>query len=174
MTNSSFQENLSHMKSAHNLIIPLEKYLTDYEKCFKLIAQKIFTYKACLGCDYQNFSTLISLQNHMIDTNHFYINDEDLEEHLSSFYDIKKLSQIDDIGIKLTKQYKILKLKLNIKSNNEEEEEDLEPFELPNGELLTNDGKVLGNKIYKIYYKQKVRLNKFEGMIQSEDFKKKN
>ena len=33
---------------------------------------------------------------------------------------------------------------------------------LPNGELLLQNGKTLGNKEFKIYYKQKFHINKYE------------
>ena len=33
---------------------------------------------------------------------------------------------------------------------------------LPNGELLLQDGTTLGNKEYKVYYKQKFHFNKYE------------
>ena len=46
-----------------------------------------------------------------------------------------------------------------VKSN--EGDEDYEPMTLPNGELLLEDGSTLGNKQYKIYYKQKFHINKF-------------
>ena len=57
-----------------------------------------------------------------------------------------------------------------------EEDEDFEPLTLPNGELLLEDGSVLGNKIYNIYYKQRIRLNKYENLQKElrEQFKMKN
>ena len=35
---------------------------------------------------------------------------------------------------------------------------------LPNGELLLQDGTTLGSKDYKIYYKQKFHVNKYESL----------
>ena len=66
--NPSILENFEHMKKVHGLDIPLESYLSDVESCIKLMAKKIFTYKACLGCDNQNFENVYSLQNHMVKT----------------------------------------------------------------------------------------------------------
>ena len=39
---------------------------------------------------------------------------------------------------------------------------DFEPMTLPNGELLLEDGTILGNKIYNIYYKQRIKTSKYE------------
>ncbi len=63
---NSLEENYQHMKTIHHLDIPLEPYLKDIENCVKLMAKKVFTYKACLGCDNQNFENTWSLQNHMV------------------------------------------------------------------------------------------------------------
>lgn len=46
--------------------------------------------------------------------------------------------------------------------NDDEDEDDFEPMTLPNGELLLQNGKTLGNKEFKIYYKQKFHINKYE------------
>ena len=43
-------------------------------------------------------------------------------------------------------------------------------MELPNGELLLQNGRVIGNKIYNIYYKQRVRLNRYEGLMSTREF----
>lgn len=47
----------------------------------------------------------------------------------------------------------------------DDEDSDYEPIELPNGELLMEDGTVIGNKIYQVYYKQRLHMNKFEGLV---------
>ena len=180
------------MKIVHHLDIPLESYLKDIESCVKLMAKKVFTYKACLGCDSQNFENVWSLQNHIvtriyiqIDKQHSYINLEDLEDHLYFYYDVSKLSEVKDNNIRLTKAYKILRLKLKLNRkeetkkikeiNDEEEEYDIddsidEPIELPNGELLLQSGKVVGNKFYNLYYKQRVKINRFEGVMSTREF----
>jgi hypothetical protein len=189
---TSLNENYEHMKSVHNLDIPLEAFLKDIQGAINLIAKKIFTYKACLGCDSQNFETIWALQNHIvniiykqIDSKHIYINLEDLEDHLCYFYDKDKLSQVKDNNIRLTKAYKILKFKLKLKrkepvkriqeDDEEWEDEDSieDPIELPNGELLLQSGKVLGNKYYHIYYKQRVKINRFEGVMSTREFEQK-
>lgn len=44
---------------------------------------------------------------------------------------------------------------------------DYEPMRLPNGELLLEDGSVLGNKIYNIYYKQRIHISKYDTLQKS-------
>lgn len=115
---------------------------------------------------------------------------EDLEDHLINFYDVDKLSQVKDNNIRLTKAFKLLKMKLKFSKIKESEKENEdndnddeeqaeeqdsleEPVELPNGELLLQNGKVLGNKYYQIYYKQRVKLNRFEGVMSTVEFERK-
>ena len=51
-------------------------------------------------------------------------------------------------------------MKKIIKSD--EGDDDYEPMTLPNGELMLEDGTTLGNKEYKIYYKQRFHINKYQ------------
>ena len=46
----------------------------------------------------------------------------------------------------------------------EDSDNDYDPLTLPNGELLLEDGTILGNKIYNIYYKQRIRINRYESL----------
>jgi hypothetical protein len=145
----------------------------------------------------------------MMDKQHTSINEEDLDEFLYKYYDKKKLLDIKEKDLRKTKEFKILKGKLNVDkkvnkektkekveedeegwetiSENEGEEQnvvtndkkkklkkeieqededsDYEPIELPNGELLMEDGTVIGNKIYQVYYRQRLHMNKFEGLV---------
>ena len=57
-----------------------------------------------------------------------------------------------------------------VKSN--EGDDDYEPMTLPNGELLLENGTTLGNKDFKIYYKQKFHVNKYQDL--QKELKEKN
>ncbi len=46
-----------------------------------------------------------------------------------------------------------------------ESEDDYEPITLPNGELLLENGTIVGNKIYQTYYKQRFHSNKYERLV---------
>lgn len=61
------------------------------------------------------------------------------------------------------KQKPINEIKKNAKEK-EESDDDYEPMELPNGELLLEDGTVLGSKIYTVYYKQRIHLSKYDDL----------
>ena len=173
----NLKNNFYHMVQMHNLEIPFIFYIKNYEELIKILAKKIFVYHACFTCDTQRFETIRSLQRHMLSKGHTVINDKDLDEFLYKYYDIKKLLSIKDKNKRKSKEFKILSLRakvakvLNeknlegdeweeIKSN--EDEDEYEPMTLPNGELLLENGTTLGNKEFKIYYKQKFHINKYE------------
>ena len=173
----NLKNNFYHMVQMHNLEIPFIFYIKNHEELIKILAKKIFVYHACFTCDTQRFETIRSLQRHMLSKGHTVINDKDLDEFLYKYYDIKKLLSIKDKNKRKSKEFKILSLRakvakvLNeknlegdeweeIKSN--EDEDEYEPMTLPNGELLLENGTTLGNKEFKIYYKQKFHINKYE------------
>ncbi len=178
--NENLKENMYHMVKKHKLDIPFVLYIKSYTDLLKLLAKKIFSYHACLTCDTQKFESIRSLQSHMLAKSHTSINDKDLDEFLFKYYDLKKLLSIKDKSIRKTKEFKILSLRArvakelkekNLEGDDEWEEvksdegdDDYEPMTLPNGELLLQDGTTLGNKEYKIYYKQRFHINKFEGL----------
>ena len=111
----------------------------------------------------------------MLSKGHTIVNEKDLEEVLYKYYDFKKLLSIKDKHKRRTKEFKILSLRARVakelKEKNidgdeweeisNEEDDDYEPMTLPNGELLLENGTTLGNKEFKIYYKQKFHINKF-------------
>jgi pre-60S factor REI1 len=178
--NENLKENMYHMVQKHKLDIPFVLYIKSYTDLLKLLAKKIFSYHACLTCDTQKFESIRSLQNHMLAKSHTSINDKDLDEFLFKYYDLKKLLSIKEKSIRRTKEFKILSLRArvakelkekNLDGDDEWEEvksnegdDDYEPMTLPNGELLLEDGTTLGNKEYKVYYKQRFHINKYEGL----------
>ena len=164
------------MVQSHNLEIPFIFYIKSYEELIKILAKKIFVYHACFTCDTQRFESIRSLQRHMLSKGHTIVNEKDLDEFLYKYYDIKKLLSIKDKNKRKSKEFKILSLRFKVakvlkeknlegdewEEINEEEEDDYEPMTLPNGELLLENGTTLGNKEFKIYYKQKFHVNKYE------------
>lgn len=205
-TKESLEKNIFHMVDIHKLDVPFLFCIKNYHKLIELLAKKIFKHHACLTCDAQKFNSHYSLQNHMVDKAHTRINNEDLDEYLYKFYDMKKLLALKDTNFRKMKEFKILalrhkvanRIKENKKQSKKIEEEggdsdeweeeiqetekeekittiikreeskeedisdgDFEPMELPNGELLLEDGTVLGSKIYNIYYKQRIYISKY-------------
>ena len=187
--NENLKENMYHMVQEHKLDIPFVLYIKNYPELIKLLAKKIFTYHACLYCDTQKFETIRSLQKHMLAKGHLQINDKDLDEFIFKYYDLKKLLSIKDKNKRRSKEFKILSLRArvakelkekNLEGNDEweevksdEEDEDYEPMTLPNGELLLQDGTTLGNKEYKVYYKQKFHINKYEELQKAHKMRNK-
>ena len=186
--NENLKENMYHMVEKHKLDIPFVLYIKSYTELLKLLAKKIFAYHACLTCDTQKFESIRSLQKHMLAKSHTSINDKDLDEFLYKYYDLKKLLTIKDKSIRRTREFKILSLRTRVAKELKEknldgddeweevksdEEEDYEPMTLPNGELLLQDGSRLGNKDYKIYYKQKFHINKFEELQKAHKIRNK-
>ena len=171
----NLKNNFYHMVQTHNLEIPFIFYIKSYEELIKILAKKIFVYHACFTCDTQRFESIRSLQRHMLSKGHTIVNEKDLDEFLYKYYDIKKLLSIKDKNKRKSKEFKILSLRFKVakvlKEKNlegdeweeiNEEEDDYEPMTLPNGELLLENGTTLGNKEFKIYYKQKFHVNKYE------------
>ena len=186
---SDFKENCIHMVNEHKFEVPFVPYIKNYTEFLKIIAKKIFGYHACLTCDTQKFETVRSLQNHMLDKNHVVINNQDLDDFLFKYYDLKKLLSVKDKNIRKSKEFKILSLRArvakelkekNLEGDDEWEEvksdegdEDYEPITLPNGELLLESGATLGNKDYNIYYKQKFHVNKYEDLQKAHKIRNK-
>ena len=163
------------MVQIHNLEIPFIFYIKSYEELIKILSRKIFVYHACFTCDTQRFETIRSLQRHMLSKGHTTVNEKDLEEVLYKYYDFKKLLNIKDKNTRKTKEFKILSLRARVAKELKEknidgdeweeitnDDDDYEPMTLPNGELLLENGTTLGNKEFKIYYKQKFHVNKFD------------
>lgn len=191
----TIDKNIEHMVDSHRLDVPFINCISDKKELINLILRKIFEYNACLSCDSQSFTNYKSLQNHMLDKQHTYINIDDLDEYLYQYYDKKKLNEIKDKSHRKTDEFQILKYKLKLNKHKQEkkeekgdwviveeadvktkkpakeesdsEDDDVEPISLPSGELLLVDGTVAGNKIYKTYYKQRVNIKKHEKLANS-------
>ena len=177
----TLKNNFYHMVQKHELEIPFIFYIKNYEELIKLLSKKIFVYHACFTCDTQRFETIKALQSHMLSKGHTTVNYKDLDEILFKYYDLKKLLAIKDTNIRRSKEFKILSLRAKVAKelkeknlegddeweevkSDEDNEEDYEPMTLPNGELLLQNGSTLGNKDFKIYYKQKFHANKYENL----------
>ena len=174
----NLKNNFYHMVQTHNLEIPFIFYIKNYEDLIKIFAKKIFSYHACFTCDTQRFETIKALQKHMLSKGHTIVNNKDLDEFLFKYYDLKKLLSIKDKNKRRSKEFKILILRArvakelkekNLEGDDEweeiksdEEDDDYEPLTLPNGELMLEDGTTLGNKEFKIYYKQRFHVNKYQ------------
>lgn len=64
--NESLEKNIFHMLDVHKLEIPVRQAVKNAKGFLKILADKVFKYKACIYCDAQNFGSYKSLQNHMV------------------------------------------------------------------------------------------------------------
>jgi hypothetical protein len=64
--NESIEKNIFHMLEVHKLEIPVRQAVKNAKGFLKILADKVFKYKACIYCDAQNFGSYKSLQNHMV------------------------------------------------------------------------------------------------------------
>lgn len=90
--------------------------------------------------------------------------EEDMdEEGWVTDEDDEELEQEEEVK---TKTKEDVKKKVVKKDNDEEEDEsdddDTQPIEMPNGELLLSDGTIIGTKLYSVYYKQRVKIQKYQ------------
>jgi hypothetical protein len=112
LKNETIGDNVAHMIKAHKFEVPFAEHVKNVNGMMKVIIKKIFEYLSCLSCDLQGFKNYKSLQNHMLDTQHTYINAEDLEEFLYKYYDKERLLAIDDKEKRKTKEFRVLKMRL--------------------------------------------------------------
>jgi hypothetical protein len=117
------------MIKVHKFEVPFASYVKNVNGMMKVIIRKVFEYLACLSCDLQGFKNYKSLQNHMLDTQHTYINQEDLEEYLYKYYDKKRLMAIEDKDKRKSKEFKILKLKFRNAKKAEKKEANSDGWE---------------------------------------------
>jgi pre-60S factor REI1 len=83
----SFEANVTHMQTAHGLVIPHQDHLiTDLETLFAYLHLVVVGYNECICCGTRRNSTL-AVQQHMLGKGHchFDVNSEDSE--FADFYD---------------------------------------------------------------------------------------
>ena len=154
----SMKNNLEHMWKEHSFFIPKEDQCKNKEGLLKALATRIEKHKRCINCEFirtRSFISATHAQMHMRDLGHCQMNLEYLN-HYKKFYrplpanpiaeDSKKKNDADEDGSDWV-------------TESESDDSDIEPFQkrpkrLPTGELLLPDGRIIGHKRYKIYYKQ--------------------
>jgi pre-60S factor REI1 len=132
------EECLAHMSRSYGFYIPDEKYVVDMSELLEYLGGKIKAGGMCLFCNRQ-FRSAYACQNHMKDMGHCkvaYQEDDDIEE-LEDFYDYFE----DEDG----------------DNEDDEDEEEGEAYVSNIGELVLPDGRTVGNRAFKIYYKQRPR-----------------
>lgn len=89
-TSKDFDENLSHMRQAHSLIIPFQSSLAvDLQTLIWFLHMVIFSYRECIGCGKRR-QTVEAVQQHMMSMGHCRFN---LTQEISGFYLMDSLGQ---------------------------------------------------------------------------------
>eukprot|EP01017_Pseudomicrothorax_dubius_P018992 TRINITY_DN2091_c0_g1_i14.p1 TRINITY_DN2091_c0_g1~~TRINITY_DN2091_c0_g1_i14.p1 ORF type:complete len:248 (+),score=25.81 TRINITY_DN2091_c0_g1_i14:164-907(+) len=167
------------MREAHSFFILDNDYCVDVKGLLRFLAKKIEKALLCLYCENQGshgFKSAEAVQNHMVDKGHCQMNMEHYRD-FEYYYDFSK-------AIK-TKQEQTVPI-TEIEDSDEEEEDwiDLDSDEetqnqrkihpektkhyyykvhnprgqiLPTGEVKLENGKIIGNRVYRAYYHQRYR-----------------
>ena len=133
-------ENIEYMAIKYGFFIPDIEYLTDQNGLIEYLHHKIKLGKTCIFCQ-QKFSSYYGCQNHMISKSHCKIAyDEKIDgDEYNDFYDFS--STYEDID-----------------EDNENDDENTDNAEISHlGELILPNGKIVGNRVFRLVYKQKFR-----------------
>mmetsp|Transcript_10053 Transcript_10053/g.10158 ORF Transcript_10053/g.10158 Transcript_10053/m.10158 type:complete len:349 (+) Transcript_10053:25-1071(+) len=131
------EDCIIHMKISNGFFIPDREYITDMNGLLQYLGEKVKLGGICLYCQRQ-FSSGTACQHHMLSKSHCkvaYEDEVDMDE-FEDFYDFSS-SYLNDNG------------------DVEEGDRTLEISSI--GEMILLDGRVVGNRNLRIYYKQRYR-----------------
>jgi pre-60S factor REI1 len=140
-TFETIEENIHHMSLTYGFFIPDIEFLTDLPGLIQFLGEKIYYGNICLYCQ-KTFQNRIACQRHMIDKSHCKIAYEegiDMDD-ISDFYDFT--SSYEGREVQYDEEGNVIDEELQISAT---------------GELVLPDGRCLGNRIFRRYYKQKFR-----------------
>ena len=129
---------VQYMIETNGFFLPDSEYITDLEGLLLYLSEKVKIGATCLYCQ-RRFRTGRACQDHMIQMSHCkltYDDDIDMEEY-EDFYDFSSTYEDIDSG--------------------DEEEEEVAEISATTGELHLPDGRILGHRNYRQYYKQYYR-----------------
>lgn len=155
--------NLKHMLENHGFFVPDFEFVKDMGKLLEYLSKKVRELMVCLYCNNRqghNFKSPQSVQQHMIDKQHCFLNTDEDEAEFKEFYgaesdnsydiisseDEIRLDHYIDLGSQSSETCSLTLLSSqNLKI----------PAEiLKTGELKLENGKILGNKYFAKYYRQ--------------------
>ncbi|ETW06298.1 hypothetical protein H310_02589 [Aphanomyces invadans] len=162
----SLEANLTHMQKTHGFFIPDLEYLQDLDGFITYLVEKVKLGHICLYCNGKGkaFRTYKDCQKHMIDLSHCklrYEEDDDLHEY-EEFYDFTasyglvasgKMAATPDDG---STEWEDVE---EVGSDEEDDElADVQTISISDtGNLVLPDGRQLGQREYRRYYKQRHR-----------------
>lgn len=128
----SVEDCVSHMNDNHGFILPYQDYLTNMDGLLEYLGFKVGMGFQCLGCRGSGsyFGSLQAVRNHMIDKGHCMVGGDynDEDFEFDLFYEIENS----------TERYPVSMNEL--------------------GELVLNDGTLIGTKDLALAYNQEVRM----------------
>lgn len=147
LLSDDMESNLSHMQTQHGFFIPDVEYLVDLNGFLTYVAEKVQLGRMCLFCNTHGkaYSSAKDVQKHMVAKSHcklLYQPNEDLDEY-SDFYDFT--ASYDDAGV------------VDDENESEFEFSALEERSITisdTGEMVLPDGRRLGTRQMRHYYKQ--------------------
>jgi pre-60S factor REI1 len=158
---STTEECVRYMELTYGFFIPEREYLIDLPGLISYLNEKVKLGGICIYCQKQ-FVPGWPLQNHMKSKSHCkiaYEEDIDMDEFepfydFSTSYEPQKSNNNNDVDV-------------YIQSDDDDEFEDVDDDDedlvdktlevAANGELILTDGRVVGHRNYRRYYKQKYR-----------------
>lgn len=135
------EECVEYMGVTFGFFIPDIEYLVELDSMINYLNEKVKIGNVCLYCQ-RMFRTYRSCQNHMISKSHckiYYEEGIDAEE-FEDFYDFS--TTYDDENLEYDENGNIIEKSLQISSI---------------GELILPDGRVVGHRAFRKYYKQRFR-----------------
>jgi len=176
----TLKENMHYMQQKYGFFLPDKEYLVDAEGLLGYFHEKVKLGHYCLYCN-QVFPTWQGCQQHMIDKQHCKVRyEQGFWEELDPFYDFSSADKdfVSKIGADEEKDDGAIDMDVgddddvdgweDISDGEEEDEEDelYEGYEREIrrfglnvnalGELVFPDGRVVGHRALRHYYKQKV------------------
>ncbi|KAJ1499718.1 hypothetical protein HMI56_004239 [Coelomomyces lativittatus] len=141
---ATLEDNLEHMTSQHSFFIPEIDSLIDLPGLLTYLGEKVSIGHACLWCNTYDsttglFETLNDVRRHMIDKSHcqMYMDEEAIE--YAEFYDFNAMWESED----------------ETELHETSDEEPFKEMEVDEAmQLVLPNGKALGHRQLKTYYKQ--------------------
>lgn len=138
----SVDECLQYMSSKYGFFIPDFEFLEDLPGLLEYLSEKVRLGNICLYCQ-KRFRNMTAVQRHMVDKSHCKIAYEegvDMDD-ISDFYDFTATYEDRD--------------DVEVDEDGNVVDEELETA--PTGELILPDGRILGHRSFRRYYKQYYR-----------------
>jgi pre-60S factor REI1 len=146
---SDLQENLDYTRSKYSFFIPEIENLTDLEGLVTYLGEKVGIGYTCLYCG-KDYQSLQSVRGHMVDKSHcklkFY---EELDEY-EEYYNFGEEDDEEDVDGE--NKHRSL-----ITVNDDGSVDTGITLSETGAELILQNGRSIGNRAYKMYYKQRHR-----------------